>query len=246
MALPKLEVPTYELELPLSKKTIKYRPFLVKEQKILLMAMESGDAKSIQQAVRDILTTCTLSSGFNIDVVPIIDIEYYFLNLRAKSVGEIAESKYRCNNKVTKEDGTEKECGNIMDSKVNLTEIKPKIDDTINSEIKITDKLTVKMKYPEFGVMKDSADSTNITDVTFRLIASCVEYIYDGEQFYYANETPLDEMVEFIEGLNQQQFELMEHFFNNMPKMSHIVKMKCSKCSFDHSFDVEGLESFFG
>jgi hypothetical protein len=195
--------------------------------------------------VRDIISVCTLSENFNIDQLPIIDVEYYFLNLRAKSVGEISESKYRCNNSVTKEDGSEKECGNTMTAKVNLTEIKPVQEKEVNPDIKLTDQISIRMKYPEFSIMKDSA-KYDVADMTFKLIASCIEHIYDGEQYYYAKETPLQEMIEFIEGLNQEQFETLEEFFNNMPKMTHRVKMKCSKCGFDHSFEVEGLENFFG
>lgn len=241
MALPKLEVPTYELELPLSKKKIKYRPFLVKEQKTLLMAMESADPVTIQNAVTDILGVCTLTQGFDIGSVPIIDIEYYFMHLRAKSVGEIADTKYRCNNMVD-----DKECGNTMQSKVNLTEIKPVQDVVVDPEIQLSENIVIKMKFPEFGIIKDSTQSDNAADLTFQLLAGCIEYIYDGEQFYYAKETPKEEIIEFIESLSQEQFEKLENFFNNMPKMKHRVKMKCSKCGFDHSFDVEGLENFFG
>jgi hypothetical protein len=246
MALPKLEVPTYELELPISKKKIKFRPFLVKEQKILLMAMESGDRNTIQNSVTEILKVCTLTENFDIFSIPIIDIEYYFMNLRAKSVSEMVETKYRCNNTVTNEEGDSKECGNTMESKINLTEIVPTADKTVDPEIKITDKIIIKMKYPEFGIMKDSSTKTDIADMTFNMIASCIEYIFDGEQFYYAHETPREELIEFIDGLNQEQFEKMEEFFNNMPKLRRKVEMTCAKCRFNHSFDVEGLENFFG
>ena len=206
MALPKLEVPTYELELPLSKKKIKYRPFLVKEQKNLMMAMESGDAESIQHNVREILDVCTMTPGVDIDDLPILDIEYYFINLRAKSVGEVVESKYRCNN--TLEDG--KTCNNTMESKLNLTEIKPEWENEISPEIKLTDNIVVKMRYPKFGLIKDSVNLDSITDVTFNMIADSIEYIFDGEQFFYAKETPKNEMLEFIEQLNQTQFEKIE------------------------------------
>lgn len=246
MALPKLEVPSYELELPISKKVIKFRPFLVKEQKILLMAMESADNATIQNAVTDILNVCTLTENFNIYETPIIDVEYYFLNLRAKSVGEIAESKYRCHNEVTDEEGNKKECGNTIESKINLTEIKPQSDVVVNPEIHLTDKIIVKMKYPEFQIMNDSSKTKDIAEMTFNMIAGCIEYIYDGEQFYYAHETPKEELIEFIGQLNQEQFEKMEEFFNNMPKLKKKVEMTCKKCGFNHSFDVEGLENFFG
>jgi len=241
MALPKLEVPTYELELPLSKKKIKYRPYLVKEQKALMMALESSDAKTIQHNVREILTVCTLSKDVDIDELPIVDIEYYFLQLRAKSVSEISESKYRCNNEVD-----DKVCGNIMEAKIDLTEIQPVQEEYVDPEIKLTDTITVKMKYPPFKLVKDSIDMDNITEVTFNMLAQSIEYVYDGEQFHYAKEVPVQELVEFIEQLNQEQFEKLEKFFNSIPKLSKKIDMTCSKCGFEHHLDVEGLESFFG
>ena len=241
MSLPKLEVPTYELELPLSKKTIKFRPYLIKEQKALMMALESSDAKTIQHNVREILNVCTLSKDVDIDELPIVDIEYYFLNLRAKSVGEISETKYRCNNEVD-----EKVCGNLMEAKVDLTQIKPVQTEYVDPEIKLTDKIVVKMKYPPFKLIKDSVELTDIVEVTFNMLAQSIESIYDGEQFHYAKEQTTEDLVGFIEQLNQEQFEKLENFFNSIPKLSKKIEMKCSKCGFEHHLDVEGLESFFG
>jgi hypothetical protein len=241
MALPKLDVPTYEIELPISKKKIKYRPFLVKEQKNLLMALESNESSTIQQNVRDILNNCTLTEGINIDKLPIIDVEYYFINLRSKSVGEIVETRYRCNNEVE-----EKVCGNIMEASVNLQNIQPYREEEVSPEIQLTDKVMIKMKYPEFGIIKDSLNMEDITEVTFNLISESIEHIYDGDQFYYAHEAEPGEMLEFVEGLNQSQFEKVEHFFNNLPKLKETVEMTCSKCGFHHTIDVEGLENFFG
>jgi hypothetical protein len=238
--LPKIDVPSYEIELPLSKKKIKYRPFLVKEQKNLLMAMESKETSTIHQTIKDILYNCTLTEDIDLDKLPIIDIEYYFINLRAKSVGEVVESKYRCNNVVE-----DKECGNIMDAEINLLDIKVNKPE-VNSEIQLTDKLTIKMKYPEFGVVKDSLKFDNLNDITFNMIAQSIEYIYDGEQFYYAHESTPKEMLEFVEGMNQSQFLKVEEFFNNLPQMKETIKMRCSKCGFDHTIEVEGLENFFG
>jgi hypothetical protein len=241
MSLPKLEVPTYQLELPLSKQTIKFRPYLIKEQKALMMALESSDAKTIQHNVREILNVCTLSKDVDIDELPIVDIEYYFLNLRAKSVGEISETKYRCNNEVD-----EKVCGNLMEAKVDLTQIKPVQTEYVDPEIQLTDKITVKMKYPPFKLIKDSVDLNDITEVTFNMIAQSIESIYDGEQFHYAKEETTEDLVGFIEQLNQEQFEKLENFFNSIPKLTKKIEMKCSKCGFEHHLDVEGLESFFG
>jgi len=241
MALPKLEVPTYELELPLSKKKIKFRPYLIKEQKALMMALESSDAKTIQHNVREILDVCTLTKDVDVDELPIVDIEYYFIQLRAKSVGEMSESKYRCNNEVE-----DKVCGNIMEAKIDLTEVKPVQEEYVDPEIQLTDKIIVKMKYPPFKLIKDSIEMEDITEVTFNMLAQSIEYVYDGDQFHYAKEASVEELVDFIEQLNQEQFEKLEKFFNSIPKLSKKIDMKCSKCGFEHHLDVEGLESFFG
>jgi hypothetical protein len=240
MPLPKIDVPTYELELPVSKKKIKYRPFLVKEQKTLLMAMESNESDSIHLAIHDILKNCNLTE-IDLDELPIIDIEYYFIQLRAKSVSEVVESKYRCNNIVE-----EKECGNTMEKNINLLELKVEQNEEIKSEFNITDKLIIKLKYPRFGIIKDSLKYEDVNDLTFSMIAKSIDYIYDGEQFYYAHEQTHEELLEFIESLNQEQFAKMENFFNNLPKLKHKLEMTCSKCGFEHKLDVEGLESFFG
>lgn len=241
MALPKIDVPTYEIELPVSKKKIKYRPFLVKEQKNLLMAIESSDSVTVQQAISDVLNNCTLTEKINIDKLPIVDVEYYFLHLRAKSVGEVIESKYRCNNTV---EG--KECGNIMENNLDLMTINVQRDDSISPEIQLTDAITIKMKYPEFGIVKDSLRLEDINEVTFNMIAESIEYVYDGEQFYYDHEAKPGEMLEFVEGMNQEQFSKVEKFFNNLPRLKQDIDITCNKCGFKHHIAVEGLENFFG
>lgn len=241
MALPKIDIPTYEIELPISKTKIKYRPFLVKEQKNLLMAIESNESSTIQQNVKDILYNCTLTEGIDIEKLPIIDIEYYFIQLRAKSVGEVVESRYRCNNEVN-----DKECGNIMEKNINLMDIKVEMDPDNNPEIQLSNKITIKMKYPEFGIVKNSLDLDNINDITFNMIAESIEYIYDGEQFYYGHEAQPGEMLEFVEGMNQEQFMKVEKFLNSLPTLKQNIEMTCGKCGFHHNIEVEGLESFFG
>jgi len=241
MALPKLDVPTYEIELPLSKKKIKYRPFLVKEQRNLLMAIESNETSTIHQNVKDILYNCTLTEGVDIDKLPIIDVEFYFINLRAKSVGEVIESKYKCNNEV---DG--KICGNLMEKELNLLDVVIQKDDAVSPEIQLTDTISIKLKYPEFSIVQDSIQYENITETTFNMIAQSIEYIYDGDQFYYGSESQPGEMLEFVEGMNQSQFSKVEEFFNTLPKLKETIEMDCSKCGFHHKIEVEGLESFFG
>jgi hypothetical protein len=120
------------------------------------------------------------------------------------------------------------------------------MDDTISPEIQLTNKVSIKMKYPEFGIVQDSLKYDDITDITFNMIANSIEYIYDGEQFYYGNEAPAGEMLEFVEGMNQEQFAKVEEFFNKLPKLKETIDLTCSKCSFQHKIDVEGLENFFG
>ena len=241
MALPKLDVPTYEIELPLSKKKIKYRPFLVKEQRNLLMAVESNETSTIHQNVKDILYNCTLTEGVDIEKLPIIDVEYYFVNLRAKSVGEVVESKYKCNNEV---EG--KICGNLMEKEINLLDLQVERKEGVSDEIQLTDTISIKLKYPEFNIVQDSLKYDNITETTFNMIANSIEYIYDGEQFYYSAEAQPGEMLEFVEGMNQSQFAKVEDFFNNLPSLKQTVEIDCSKCGFHHKIEVEGLENFFG
>lgn len=241
MALPKIDTPIYELDLPLSKKHVRFRPFLVKEQKNLLMAMESGDSKSIEQNVKQVLNNCTVTENIDIEKLPVLDVEFYFLNLRARSVGEIVENKYRCDNQVD-----DSACGNIMETSLNLLDIKIEGVKENNDVIQLTDTISIKLKYPEFSVINKLSKLSDVSDIAFEMIAESVEYIFDGEQFYYAKETTTEELVEFIEGLNQQQFAKIEDFFANLPKLEKKIEMKCSRCGFEHKLDVEGLESFFG
>jgi hypothetical protein len=241
MALPKLDVPSYELDLPVSKKKIKFRPFLVKEQRNLLMAIEAVDSKEVHESIFNILNNCTLSDDIDVNKLPITDIEYYFINLRAKSVGEIVEARYRCNNNV---EG--KECNNIMETNIDLTKIEVNIPQDISPEINISDKITIKLKYPEFGIVKDSLQIEDENQLTFNMVAESIEYIYDGEQFHYASEAQPGELLEFVESMNQEQFAKIENFFQNLPKLKDTIDMTCSKCGFHHTIEVEGLESFFG
>jgi hypothetical protein len=241
MALPRIDTPIYDLELPLSKKKIRFRPFLVKEQKNLLMALESEERESIESNIKQVLQNCTLTEKIDIERLPVVDVEYYFLQLRARSVGEVVENKYRCDNIVE-----EKACGNIMETSLNLLEIKVDGIKENNDVINLSDKISVKLKYPEFSVLSKLSKLTDVTEITFEMIADSIEYIYDGEQFYYSHETSHKELIEFVETLSQKQFAKIEEFFSDLPKLQKKVEMKCSRCGFEHKLDVEGLESFFG
>jgi len=240
MALPKIDTPTYTLELPLSKKTVLYRPFLVKEQRNLMMALEADDKDTVERNVKQVLTNCTLSTDIDIDELPVTDIEYYFINLRARSVGEIVENKYICTNIVG-----DNQCGNKMDIKLNLLEVTVDMPEQPDV-IKLTETMAIKLKYPRFSVISKLAKKESAVEVAFDIMIDSIEYIFDGQQYYYAVDSTKEELTEFIESLNQEQFSKLEAFFENLPKIRHHIDMKCSKCGFDHSMDIEGLENFFG
>ena len=241
MALPKIDSPVYELDLPLSKKHIRFRPFLVKEQKNLMMALESDDRQTIERNIRQVLTNCTLTDNIDVDKLPVIDVEFYFINLRARSVGEVVENEYICTNEV---DGNQ--CGNKMKGTLNLLDIKVDVDPNKIDTIKITDAISIKLKYPEFSLVDKLGKKESAVDVAFEIMVESIEWIFDGEQYYYAHETPKEELMQFIESLNQDQFSKLEEFFSNLPTMHRTMEMKCSKCGFEHRIDMEGLESFFG
>jgi hypothetical protein len=240
MALPKIDAPIYELELPLSKKHIRFRPFLVKEQRNLMMALESDDKETIEKNIRQVLTNCTITDGVDIDKLPILDVEFFFINLRARSVGEVVDNRYRCENVVN-----DKKCGNLMETEINLLDIKVNFPENVKDEIQLNDKLSIKLKYPEFSIISGAGESS-ATDLAFNMIINSIEHIYDGQQYYYAKESTKEELVEFIESLNTEQFAKIEEFFENLPTLNKTIEMDCSKCGFHHKIEVEGLESFFG
>jgi len=241
MALPKIDAPVYDLILPLSKKKISYRPFLVKEQRNLMMAMESNEPETIEKNIKQVLHNCTLTEDLDIDSLPIVDVEYYFIQLRARSVGEVVENKYKCENVVE-----DTPCGNLMDANFNLLEIQVNQDPDTKDEIQLTDNIFIKLRYPTFSVLNSSKNIDNATDLVFEMILDSIEHIFDGEQFFYAKESSKEELVEFVESLNTTQFGKIEEFFSNLPTLNKKIEMDCKKCGFHHIIDVEGLENFFG
>jgi hypothetical protein len=236
--LPKIEAPTYTITLPVSKTKLTFRPFLVKEQKILLMAMESQDEETAQTNVRQVLQNCTVSE-VDIDSLPMVDVEYYFLNLRAKSIGEIVETKYKCENTVD-----DKVCNNTLDVKFNALDVDITIPEN-DEVIKLTDHIGVKMRYPNFSVIEKMKNTDSLTDVAFELTRECIEYVYDDDAFYYSHETPKQELNDFLESLTKEQFEKIESFVDNLPSIQKTIDVKCSKCGFDHKIVLKDLNSFF-
>ena len=244
--LPKIDTPLYEITLPLSKQKIKFRPFLVKEEKILLMAMESEDENSVVLGIKQIMRNCLLSD-IDIEDLPILDFEYLFLNLRARSVGEIIDLQYKCNNDIPgSEDDKTHKCGNLINLSFNALEVKPEINE-INGKIQLTPKLGVVLKYPTFKAIENVSFTENKNPVDFvsETIISSIDYIYDEENMYYAKDTPKEELIDFIDSLTKDQFSMIQKFFEDIPKLTKKIDFKCNKCGYEENIEIEGIQSFF-
>jgi hypothetical protein len=241
--LPKIDVPVFSINLISNGKEIKFRPFTVKEEKLFLMANEGKDLNTLIDTTKQVLNNCIISD-IDIDTLPVFDIEYIFLNIRARSVSEIVNLNYKCNNDIKNEndDDTHK-CHHMVQLDVNVFDIKPtnKKQDT---KIEITDKVGMVMKYPNFNTIK-KYEGKNQADIILKLTADCIEYIYDGDQIYYTKDTPENELVEFIESMQTKDLEKIKKFFEEMPKISKDLDFKCGKCGYQEKITLEGLESFF-
>ena len=238
MPLPKVNTPTYELVLPSTGKKVKYRPFLVREEKILIMALETEDIKQITQAVVDILTECILTKGIKFENLSTFDIEYLFLNIRAKSVGETVEVNIICpdDNKTS------------VTVYIDIDSIKVKKNRKHKNIIKLDDNLSLKLKYPSLdqfiGSNFESKDEQSISS-TLKVITSCIDVIYTEEESWVGSDSTEKELEEFIDQLNTKQFQLIEEFFNTMPKLSHPVKVKNPITEVESTVVLEGLAAFF-
>ena len=238
MPLPKISTPTYELVLPSSNKKIKYRPFLVKEEKVLIIALESQDQKQIANAVKSIITSCILSRGIKVEKLSTFDIEYLFLNIRGKSVGEDIEVMVTC-----PDDGKTQ-----VPMSINIDSIQIKKSDEHNPDIKLDDQFTLRMRYPslsEFIKSNFTMEDMKVDD-TFELIASCVDQVYSEEESWTQEDCTKKELVDFIEQLNSSQFKQIEKFFDTMPKLSHTVKVTNPNTKVESEIVLEGLQNFFG
>jgi len=237
MPLPTIVTPSYELTLPSNGKKVKYRPFLVKEEKILILAIESGDPKDITRAIKDVLKNCIQTRGIKVDELPTFDIEYLFLNIRAKSVGESVDLIVRC-----PDDG---------ETEVNVTvyidEIQVKKDKNHTTDIKLDDTYTVRMKYPslEQFVNENFSFSADV-DSTFEIVSSCIDIVFSEDEAWEAKDCTKEELVTFVEQFNSAQFKQVEKFFETMPKLSHTINVTNPKTGVENEVTLEGLSSFFG
>ena len=237
MALPKLEVPIYELTVPSTDEKIKYRPFLIKEEKILLIAMESGENEDVIQAVKQIVSECTFNK-LKLGSMPMFDVEYIFLQIRSKSVGEVSKLKILC-----RDDGE-----TYANVEVDLTEIEVQVNDDHTNKIELTDEMGVIMKYPTI----DSFSTAGISDITpenmLDVIVACIDKIYDkkGEEVYDSKDSSKKELMDFVEGMNTTQFQDVQAFFDSMPKLRHEITVVNPKTKKENIVALSGLNDFFG
>lgn len=229
MALPVVKTPKYELTLPGSGKKITYRPFLVKEEKILMMASESEDPKAMEMAIGQIVDAC-VDGGLNIKDLPTFDVEYLFVNLRGKSIGETVDLKVSC-----------EECKHEVVKRIDVTDVKVVEDKKADLKIPISDGIGIMMKYPSFG----EVSQTGGADDPLSVINACIDYIYDDNQVYKADECSKAELDEFIGSLNHAQLMKLQDFFVTMPRLEKDVSWKCEKCEHKNKHTVSGMASFF-
>ena len=238
MALPIVETPRYELTLPSQETKVQYRPFLVKEEKILYMALESGDEKEMQQATKDILKSVTFDK-LEVEELPTFDVEYIFLQVRAKSVGEIAKFKVICPD-------DKKTYGDV---EVDISKVEVQVDDAHTNNIILDEsrKLGVVMKYPNMKVLYTTKGVKTLSyEDIIGLVTGCVDYIYEGEKNYPASESTPDELKQFFESLSQNQFTNLRKFFETMPRLRHETKVKNPKTGVESTITFSGLQDFFG
>ena len=238
MPLPKISTPTYELELPSTGKTIKFRPFLVREEKLLVLALESDDSKEITNAIKAVLKDCIQTRGIKVETLPTFDIEYLFLNIRGKSVGEDIEVSVLC-----PDDGE-----TYAEVQISIDDIKVTRDKNHSNQIKIDDNLMMEMKYPsldQFVKSNFEFSNDNQVDQSFELIASCIDKVYSSDEAWTTDDFTKKEVMEFLEQMNSAQFKEIESFFSTMPKLSHEVQVVNPKTKKKSKVTLEGLASFF-
>jgi hypothetical protein len=239
MPLPKISTPTYELELPSTGKKIRYRPFLVREEKILIMALESEDTKQISSAIVQILSDCIATKTVKVSELSTFDIEYLFLNVRAKSVGETVEVNVTC-----PDDGETQ-----VQMEINIDDIKVQKDSKHTNIIKLDDNLSMKLKYPSLEQFVENNfevnESESEVNKSLSMIISCIDTVYDQEESWNAADCSKKELEEFVEQMNTKQFKEIENFFVTMPKLSHKIKVKNPNTKVESDIVLEGLASFF-
>jgi hypothetical protein len=242
MGLPKIDVPTHTVIIPSTQKTITIRPFLVKEEKILLTAMESGDTDDIANATKQIVSNCIVTPGVEVDKLEIFDFEYLILQLRIFSIGETTKIRF-----LPVQNTTCPECAKHREVEVNLKNAKVEHIDSVDKKVKLTDTVGLQLKYPtakHFALLQAAKTKNDLTNI-FKLIWACVDFVYDADSITSAKDVSTQEGIEFLENLSGDQFKSIETFLANMPKLEQKISIKCSQCSFQQDYVLSGLEDFF-
>jgi hypothetical protein len=243
MPLPKIDVPIYTVKLISTGKPVRFRPFLVKEQKLFLMAVESEDNNEIVSVIRQVLKNCILDD-IDVDNLPTFDLEYLFMHLRARSVEEVVDLKYKCNNNIKGEDGKEHKCNGNVEFKLNLLEIEPTKHKEHKNKIQLTENIGIGFKYPTFEMLQ-KYETMSENEMMMQIVIDCIDYIYDADNMYYAKDTPQKELEEFIDSLQQKDLEKFKDFFDTMPEIKKDLNFKCPKCGYEEDITVKGMQNFF-
>ena len=241
--LPKLDVPTYEVNLISTGKPVRFRPFLVKEQKLFLMASESDDAKETVNVIRQVLKNCIIDD-IDVDSLPTFDLEWLFIHLRARSVEEVVNLRYKCNNNVKDEEGKDVKCSGYVEFDVNLLEVQANKNPDHTNKVQITENLGIVLKYPTFEMIQ-KYEGMEENDLMSNVLVDCIDYIYDKEQMYYAKDTTREELNEFVDNLQQKDLEKIKLFFDTIPEVKKDVTFECPKCKYKEDIAIKGIQNFF-
>jgi len=239
MELPKIDLPTYEIKLPSNNKVVKIRPFLVREEKLLLMALQSDDDIEIINTTKQVINNCLIDSDVNIDSLPFFDVDYLFIALRAKSIGEAIEVKFTCNNTVN-----DRSCGNNFPAKIDISNCEIVKDEHLTPLIDLG-KIKVKMKYPSYTTMKLILDNDDVMNKKISVIAGSIDQVIDGDSVHTTKDLTQEAIIEFIESLTKEQFSKLEYFIDNFPSFVIRTKATCNKCGFEHHLSYSDFASFF-
>jgi T4 bacteriophage base plate protein len=241
MNLPNISTPTYEVKLFSQDKPVKFRPFLVKEQKLMLMAAEAKTSEDTANIVKQIAQNC-LIDNINVDELPLVDLELLFLNFRARSIGENIITYFKCKNK----NSSQEECGMVIELPINLLEV-PVVNADVQKKIMITDNVGVQMKYPTFEAVTllSSEKFNDDPDAEFKAAAMNIDYVFDENGIYKSKDVKLEDLLNFIYSMPPDRYKKIEEFFNNLPTVRKEIDHDCPKCKFKHHFVLEGLNDFF-
>ena len=240
MVLPKIDLPIYDVKLPSSGKIVQIRPFLVREEKLLLMAVESDDTNEIINVTKQVINNCIVNNDVNVETLPFFDIDYLFIALRAKSVGESIEVKFTCNNMVN-----DVMCNNVFPANIDIANCEIVKDDTIKSMVDLGKNIKLKMKYPNYTTMKSILDTDTVLNKQLNILAGSIDQIIDGDKIHTTKDVTKQELLEFLEGLTKEQYNRAVEFIENFPSFVIDVNSKCTKCGFVHNVKYDEFSSFF-